>query len=67
MDEEEVKEINQDDTANTPKDSEVLIPLEVKVVNQVKKEVSDYDSRDDMEYDSLGITQEDLEEFEKGE
>jgi len=67
LDEEEVKEINQDDTANTPKDSEVLIPLEVKVVNQVKKEVSDYDSRDDMEYDSLGITQEDLEEFEKGE
>ncbi len=42
-------------------------PLEVKIINHPKKEVSDYDSKDDIEYDELGITKEEIEEFEKGE
>ncbi len=58
----DVTENKLDDT----KDIDIL-PLEVKIINKDKKEVSDYDSRDDMEYDELGITKDELEEFEKGE
>ncbi len=61
----ENEEITSDDTANTPKDSEVIVPLEVKVVNQDVKIKSWYDATDDDEYDYLGVTKEDLEEFEK--
>jgi len=42
-------------------------PLEVKIINQPKKEVSDYDSKDDVEYDELGITKEEIKEFEDGD
>ncbi len=46
---------------------EELKPLEVTVVNKDKKEVSDYDSVDDMEYDDLGIKEEQIKEFENGD
>ncbi len=49
------------------KQDEKVTPLEVTVVNQPKKEVSDYDSKDDVEYDELGITKEQVEEFENDE
>ncbi len=62
---EEAEEIASDDTANTPKDSEVIVPLEVKVINPQVKVKNWYDSTDDDEYDYLGVTKEDLEEFEK--
>ncbi len=45
------------------KDAEVTA-VKVEVVNKEKKVVSDYDSREDMEYDELGITTEEIEEFE---
>ncbi len=66
MDEDLAKEINSDDTANTSKDSKELIPLEVKIVNHPEVKKSDYDSTDDDEYSELGITQEQLKEFEDG-
>jgi len=43
------------------------LPLEVKIVNKDKKEVSDYDSKDNEEYDDLGITSEQIKEFEDGD
>ncbi len=36
------------------------VPLEVKVTNSPKKEVQWNDSKDDIEYDDLGITEEDM-------
>jgi len=42
-------------------------PIEVKIINQPKKEASDYDSVDDLEYDELGVTTEQVEEFENGD
>jgi len=35
-------------------------PLEVKITNSPKKEVKWNDSKDDIEYEDLGITQEDM-------
>ncbi len=35
-------------------------PLEVKITNSPKKEVQWNDSKDDVEYDDLGITEEDM-------
>ncbi len=61
----ENEEITSDDTANTPIDSKVLVPLEVKVINPEVKVKNWYDSVDDDEYDYLGVTKEDLDEFEK--
>ncbi len=40
-------------------------PLEVKVINQPETKRSEFDSAEDEEYDELGISKEDLEEFEK--
>ncbi len=42
-----------------------ITPLEVKVVNPEVKVKNWYDSVDDDEYDYLGVTKEDLDEFEK--
>lgn len=42
-------------------------PLEVKVVNQKEEKKDDYDSKDDLEYDELGITEEQVKEFENGD
>ncbi len=36
------------------------VPLEVKITNSPKKEVKWDDSKDDVEYEDLGITQEDM-------
>ncbi len=35
-------------------------PLEVKITNTPKKEVKWNDSKDDIEYEDLGITEEDM-------
>ncbi len=35
-------------------------PLEVKITNSPKKEVQWNDSKDDIEYEDLGITEEDM-------
>ncbi len=42
-------------------------PLEVKVVNETKKEKSIYDSEEDAEYIDLDITTKQREEFENGD
>ncbi len=59
MDEEEKEVIPEEDLTNKP--------LEV-VIKNPPKDVRDkrYDSKDDPEYDDLGITQEELKEFEDG-
>ncbi len=41
-------------------------PLEVKVINEVKEVVGMYDSVDDDEYEDLGITEEQVKEFQDG-
>ncbi len=45
-----------------PKDEKISepVPLEVKITNSPKKEVQWNDSKDDIEYDDLGITEEDM-------
>ncbi len=37
-----------------------VTPLEVKITNSPKKEVQWNDSQDDVEYEDLGITEEDM-------
>ncbi len=59
MDSEEVTEVVEEVK------EEVITPLEVKVINPEVKVKNWYDSTDDDEYDYLGVTKEDLEEFEK--
>ncbi len=54
--EEKLEDVQDIDTA----------PLEVKIINHPEVKKSDYDDVDDDEYDELGITKEDLEEFENG-
>ncbi len=56
-----------EDIKDIPEDSEEVVPLEVKIVNHPEKVKSDYDSTDDDEYSELGITQEQLKEFEDGD
>ncbi len=46
---------------------EKVEPLEVKVVNTEKKQVSVYDDIEDLEYENLYPTTEQIEEFENGE
>ncbi len=58
MSDEFKEEINEDDTANTPKDSEELVPLEVIIKEKPKEEEPDPD------YYEEGITTEEIEEFE---
>ncbi len=41
-----------------------ITPLEVKVVNEVKKESSPYDDKEDLEYENLYPTEEQIKEFE---
>ncbi len=41
-------------------------PLEVKVVNSVKKDKSPYDSYDDEMNDVMRITKDEIKEFEEG-
>jgi len=53
-----------DEVIEDIKDEEVTEPLEVKVVNKELRESSPYDGHDDYEYDDLGITSEQIEEFE---
>ncbi len=50
--------IATDDTANTSKDAEELVPLEVKVIKEKKKE------EPNMNYESADITDDEIEEFE---
>ncbi len=57
---EEIEKIDEDE-------SEAIQPLEVKIINKDKEKKSDYDSKDDMEYDELGITKEQVKEFEDGD
>ncbi len=45
-------------------DTEPSEPMEVKIVNQPKPES---DSKEDVEYDNLNITAEEIKEFEDGE
>ncbi len=59
MDNEEVAEVVEEVK------EEVITPLEVKVINPEVKVKNWYDVSDDDEYDYLGVTKEDLEEFEK--
>lgn len=49
------------------KEATEVEPTKVEIVNKDKKVVSYFDSSDDEEYDELGITQEQVEEFEKDE
>ncbi len=51
-----------------PEEDLEIKPIEVKIVNPDKPQERDkrYDSKDDPEYDDLGITQEQLKEFEDG-
>ncbi len=65
MDDEEAKEVIMDDTVNTKVDAEVLEPLIVKVVKE-KKEFDELEHDDD-EYQDMGITKEQLKEFEDGD
>ncbi len=44
---------------------EKLEPLEVKVINTEKKVVSVYDDREDLEYENLYPTEEQIQEFEE--
>ncbi len=46
---------------------EDIKPLEVKVMNSVKSKKSAFDSHDDSEYEELGMTIDDIEEFENGD
>ncbi len=39
-------------------------PLEVKIINQPKEKSDILDEKDDVEYDELGITSDEIEEFE---
>ncbi len=57
---EETEEIIENKVEEVPE-----TPLEVKVINPEVKVKNWYDSTDDDEYDYLGVTKEDLEEFEK--
>ncbi len=41
-----------------------ITPLEVKVVNQEKKVSSVYDDKEDLEYENLYPTEEQIKEFE---
>ncbi len=59
MDSEEVTEVVEEVK------EDVVVPLEVKVINPEVKVKNWYDVSDDDEYDYLGVTKEDLEEFEK--
>ncbi len=47
------------DKVEEPKEDDST-PLEVKITNSPKKEVQWNDSKDDIEYDDLGITEEDM-------
>ncbi len=58
MDNEEVQEVTEE-VKDVP-----LEPLEVKVVNQKEDKKSDYDSKDDSEYEDQLITKEEIKEFE---
>ncbi len=59
MSDEEVQEILEDSKQREEK----IPPLEVKVVNEVKKEFDELEHDDD-EYQDMGITKEQLKEFE---
>ncbi len=51
----------------TDKEDVSITPLEVKVVNQEKKVSSVYDDKEDLEYENLYPTEEQIAEFEDGE
>ncbi len=56
---------SQDDTGSAPEESPdseapTVPPLEVKVTNQTKPTPKWNDSHDDLEYDELGISAEDM-------
>ncbi len=57
----ELEEVVEEQT----KEETPVTPLEVKVTNPEVKVKNWYDSVDDDEYDYLGVTKKDLEEFEK--
>ncbi len=60
MDDEEVVEVTKEE------DGEISItPLEVKIVNTEKKVVSVYDDKEDLEYEDLNPTDEQIQEFEE--
>ncbi len=46
---------------------EKVEPLEVKVVNTEKKVVTAYDDTEDLEYENLYPTEEQIKEFEDGD
>ncbi len=51
------------DKVEEPTDKKIsddVPPLEVKITNSPKKEVQWNDSQDDIEYEDLGITEEDM-------
>ncbi len=60
MDDEGVKEVVED-TENIP---EKVLPIEVKVINSEKPKVSVYDDTEDLEYENLYPTEEQIKEFE---
>ncbi len=51
-----------EESVEEPKDEKISepVPLEVKITNSPKKEVQWNDSKDDIEYEDLGITEEDM-------
>ncbi len=60
----EEESIPPDSVSEEPKDevSEVppVTPIEVKVTNTIKKEFSIYDERDDIEYDEIILTKDEM-------
>ncbi len=63
MDNEEVREVVEDGEESV---KTVAEPLEVKVVNIEKKVSSVYDDTEDLEYENLYPTEEQIAEFEDG-
>ncbi len=61
MDNDKVEEIVEEQTESDAS----ITPLEVKVINTEKKEVSVYDSQEDLEYENLYPTEEQIKEFEE--
>jgi len=65
----EIEEISEEIIEDSKQEdsNEKVQPLEVIVMNPVKKVYDMYDSVDDLEYDELGVTEEQVKEFEDGD
>ncbi len=62
--EDKLEETKEDDTANTEIDAKELEPLEVKVINKEEKEKTPYDETEDVMYENMYPTDEQIKEYE---